>query len=234
MSSASVNRASAGKIWAVPNLVKPCSQAVDWIWRRNRSFIVLAAELGSAAGLFALAVFALSETRGELWPRQVFSATLGLLLICRFAGLWSVRLYSRTLCSASIPDFISIVNVATITTLAFWALVARLFSQLKMPAALFLLDWALVLLLWGALHFGTRVVGAKQMGMGRKTGKGVIVVGAGDAGVTLLKDLAQGRGGSCRVLALVDDNPEKWGRSVCGVPVVGEQSEGSSANRGRK
>jgi FlaA1/EpsC-like NDP-sugar epimerase len=220
MNSVSVQQVSGGKSWPAPSLVPVLSRAVDWAWRTHRSLLVLGMELVLAAGSYILAVVALSDARSATWPAQVFSVTLGLLLICRLAGLWSVRLYSRSLRSASIPDFISILNVTSATTAVFWALAVSFFPQLRIPPVVFVLDWALLLLLWGALHFGTRVIQAKQAAW-RKTGKRVIVVGAGDAGITLLKDLAQNQSASCRVIALIDDNPEKWGRSICGVRIAG-------------
>jgi FlaA1/EpsC-like NDP-sugar epimerase len=220
MNSVSVPQTSREKTWLAPRLFATLSGAVDWAWRVHRSLIILGAELVLAAGSYTVAVYALSEARSDFWPGQVFSATLGLLLVLRLAGLWSVRLYSRSMRSASVPDFISIVNVVSTTTVVFAALVLHFLPRLKVPIAIFLLDWALLLLLWGALHFGARVLRAKRAEW-RKTGKRVIVIGAGDAGITLLKDLAQDQSGSCRVLALVDDNPEKWGRSICGVFVAG-------------
>jgi FlaA1/EpsC-like NDP-sugar epimerase len=220
MNSVLVEQAAGEKSWADWGLTASLSRMMDWGWKAHRSLLVLSMEMLLAGASYTLATFAWSETRGELWGAQVLASSLALLLGCRLVGLWSVQLYSRSLRSASIPDLIAIVKVASGTTLAFWALAIWRFPQLKMPSGLFVYDWAIVLLLWGGLHFGLRVVKAQQRTW-RKSGKRVIVVGAGDAGITLLKDLAQDQAGSCRVMALVDDNPEKWGRSICGVPVAG-------------
>jgi FlaA1/EpsC-like NDP-sugar epimerase len=220
MNSVSVEQAAGEKIWSGQGFTGSLSRMMRWAWRTHRSFMVLGAEIFLAAASYTLAVFAWSETRGDLWAIGVLSSTLALVLACRLVGLWSVRLYSRSLRNASIPDLISIVNVASATTVAFWAVVTWRLPQLKMPPALFIFDWAILLLMWGAMHFGMRVLKTQQKKW-RKTGKRVLVVGAGDAGITLLKDLAQDQSESCRVVALIDDNPEKWGRSICGAPVVG-------------
>ena len=221
MNSVSVEQAAGEKIWSGQGFTGSLSRMMRWAWRTHRSLMVLGAEIFLAAASYTLAVFAWSETRGDLWAIEVLSSTLALVLACRLVGLWSVRLYSRSLRNASIPDLISIVNVASATTVAFWALVTWRFPQLKMPPALFIFDWAILLLMWGAMHFGLRVLKTQQKKW-RKTGKRVLVVGAGDAGITLLKDLAQDQSESCRVVALIDDNPEKWGRSICGAPVVAQ------------
>jgi FlaA1/EpsC-like NDP-sugar epimerase len=49
----------------------------------------------------------------------------------------------------------------------------------------------------------------------------VVIVGAGDAGMMLLKELALNSESPCLPVAVVDDDAEKWGRTIHGVPVVG-------------
>ena len=220
MSSMSVEQVVGERSRRERGLAQYLLRTTSWAWSTHRSAIVIAAELLLGAISYTFATFAWSESRDAYWATQVLSSTLALMLVCRLAGLWSVRLYSRSLRSASVPDFISIVNAASATTVVCWALVIWLFPQLKMPSGFFIFDWAILLLMWGGLHFGLRILKTQQKAW-QKKGKRLIVVGAGDAGVTLLKDLAQDPTGSCRVVALIDDNPEKWGRSICGAPIVG-------------
>jgi FlaA1/EpsC-like NDP-sugar epimerase len=220
MNSVSIPQAPDQKIWPGQGSAGAASRMLRRLWAGHRSLIILSAEMILAAASYALAAFAWSETRGDLWPSQVLSSTLALLLVCRLVGLWSAKLYNRSLRSASIPDLISIINIASATTVAFWALAVWLFPELKMPVGLFIFDWAIVVLMWGAMHFGLRLIKTQQKTWS-KSGKRVIVVGVGDAGITLLKDLAQDQTRSCRVVALIDDDPKKWGRSICGSSIVG-------------
>lgn len=48
-----------------------------------------------------------------------------------------------------------------------------------------------------------------------------MIVGAGDAGMRILKELALDSGSSCRPVAIVDDDATKWGRRRYEVPIVG-------------
>ena len=173
-----------------------------------------------AAVSYILAVFAFAETRGTGWPGQVLWATLGVMMVFRLGGLASVGLYRRSLRHASVPDFISILQAVVASSLLGGVSLAWLFPLLRVPAAALVMDAAFLTLLWGGLHFGARVLKTQQVAW-RKGGKRVVVVGAGDAGITLLKDLAQDAAAASRAVAIVDDNPEKWGRTILGVPVVG-------------
>src|SRR5271163_2285610 len=82
--------------------------ASSWAWKKQRSALVVGAELCLAAVAYGSAVFAFAETRGAGWASQVLGATLGVMIFFRLGGLLSVRLYRRSLRHASVPDFISI------------------------------------------------------------------------------------------------------------------------------
>jgi FlaA1/EpsC-like NDP-sugar epimerase len=195
-------------------------KALNIDWKANQCFTVLTAEVLLACISYILAVFAFAESRDEGWLTQVVWATLGPVIAFRLAALLSVRLYSRSLRHAGIPELISIAKIVSASSIMMGASIVWLFSTLNVPAAVFVMDWAIVLLLWGGLHLGNRILRTEK-GSWRRDGKKVLVVGAGDAGITLLKDLAQDSSSLARPVALVDDNPEKWGRSILGVPVVG-------------
>ncbi|MGD0425867.1 MAG: nucleoside-diphosphate sugar epimerase/dehydratase [Candidatus Acidiferrales bacterium] len=196
------------------------ARVAGWAWRKHRSALVLGAELFLAAVSYSLAVFAVAETRGVGWPGRALWATLGVMIVFRLGGLVSVQLYRRSLQHASVPDFISIVKAVATSSLLAGAATAWVLPALRVPAAALFVDAAFLILLWAGFHFGARVLKTERAEW-RKDGKRVMVVGAGDAGITLLKDLAQDAAAASRAVAIVDDNPEKWGRTILGVPVVG-------------
>jgi FlaA1/EpsC-like NDP-sugar epimerase len=198
------------------------SKIPPWKWpaRLARVSLVVVAELALAAISYTLAVCLLAEARGAVWATGVLGQTLGLLVLFRLAALVSVRLYRRSLRHASVADLLAIAKAASASSLLFWGFVSWQFAQLKVPFAVFAVDWAFLQLLWGGLHFGSRVIETQQA-VWRTDGKRVVIVGAGDAGISLLKELALDSASTCLPVAVVDDDPEKWGRTIHGVPVVG-------------
>jgi len=198
--------------------------AVNWAMGARRFLLVLLSEILFAAVSYACAVTALSDTRGRGWAMHVLSSTIIVLLLCRFVGLASVRLYRRSLLYASIPDLLSIAKAVSLTSVLFWALAAWHFRPLRIPEAAFLLDWAFLQILWAALHFGVRILKTQQA-TARRDGKRVLIVGAGDAGMMLLKEMALDPASPCRPVAIVDDDCAKWGRRYFSVPVIGGTSE---------
>ncbi|MGB8653020.1 MAG: nucleoside-diphosphate sugar epimerase/dehydratase [Candidatus Acidiferrales bacterium] len=199
-------------------------RAAGRIWRAHRFVAVLGAEIALAAISYSLAVVMLADGRGGDWAARVLGDTLGLLLVFRITGLASVRLYRRSLRYANLADLLSIAKAVSLTSIVFGAFAWWQFPALKIPAAVFLMDWTLLLILWGGLHFGVRILKA-QRAVGRRAGKRVVIVGAGDAGLTLLRELALDSTSPCRPVALVDDDPGKAGRTIYGVPVEGGTCE---------
>ena len=213
---------TAGREGACPP--GPLSAALlrSWQWAAGaRKFLlVLVSEIVLAVASYVLAVSAMGETRQPAWTVNVLAATLGLLIVFRFGALASVRLYRRSLRYASIPDLVSIAKAVTGSSILFCGFVWWQFPSLKIPAAVFAIDWAFLQLFWGGLHFGVRVLKAQQASS-RRGGRRVAIVGAGDAGIMLLKDLVFDPGSPCRPVALFDDDSAKWGRTIFGVPIVG-------------
>jgi FlaA1/EpsC-like NDP-sugar epimerase len=190
----------------------------------DRSVFVLLAETVLAALSYALAVFLLAQARANAWAIEVLRSTLGLAAAFGLAASGSLRLYRRSLRYPSGLDVVAIVEAVSLHVLLLGAFAWWQFPQLKIPAGVFVVDATFLCLFWGGLHFGARVR-RMQKAVGRTHGKRAVIVGAGDAGMTMLKELALDPASPCRPVALVDDDPNKWGRALYGVPVLGGTKE---------
>ncbi|MDD2834408.1 MAG: nucleoside-diphosphate sugar epimerase/dehydratase [Methylotenera sp.] len=89
------------------------------------------------------------------------------------------------------------------------------------PRSVLVLDPLLLVLMMGGSRFVYRAWKEHQLyGMTLKQGSPVIVLGAGEAAVALVKDLA--RSTQWRVIGLLDDDPSMTGREIFGVKVKGQ------------
>ncbi|MGN1144657.1 MAG: polysaccharide biosynthesis protein [Anaerovoracaceae bacterium] len=95
----------------------------------------------------------------------------------------------------------------------------------RMPLSYYLFGIMIQFLLTLGIRFSYRFVllerkrqanSAKASDAGR-----VLLVGAGEAGRMILRDIRNNRDSDDVVYAIIDDNPNKWGRYIDGVPVVG-------------
>jgi len=187
---------------------------------RAKANLVPLAHLALVFPSYALSIFAVSEGRGDTWALEVFRETIGTLVVLRLASMLWLQLHRRSLRHANALDLIAILKAVSLSSLLFWVTTLFLFRRLSLPSAVFLMDAAFLILLWCGLHFGSRVLRARNAAA-RKAGKPVLIVGAGDAAATVLKELTLDSRSLCRPVAIVDDDPHKLGRSICGVRVEG-------------
>jgi FlaA1/EpsC-like NDP-sugar epimerase len=198
--------------------------ALAWLDTNARaidpSIFVLLAEGLLAAFCYAVSVYLITQGRGAAWTVGVLRHTLGLSAAFPLALSLAVQLHRRSLRYANVFDLITIVKVVSLSSIVFGAFVWSQFPQLKIPIAVFVVDAALLLIAWGALHCSTRARHAHKAA-GRTTGTRAVIVGAGDAGMAVLKELALDASSPSRPVAVVDDDSAKWGRTLYGVPIVG-------------
>lgn len=121
---------------------------------------------------------------------------------------------------ASVNDLKRIM-FAVISTTALAALVLLMLQTgTLIPRSVLILNPILLVMMMGGSRFAYRAWKEHQLyGMTLKQGKPVIVLGAGEATVALVKDLA--RSTQWRVIGLLDDDSGIIGREVFGVKVLG-------------
>ena len=133
------------------------------------------------------------------------------------AIFWLSGLYRGIWRYASIPDLLRIgmaVGIAALTSTALFAML-----QIPVPRSVLIFDPVLLAMFMGGSRFACRVWKERTLNSltdGQR--EPVVVVGAEEAAVTLIKELA--RGTQWRVAAVFDDDDAKIGRQLQGVNVM--------------
>ena len=128
-----------------------------------------------------------------------------------YRGLWRF---------ASLPDLKRIVAAVTVTA-ALVPLVLVMFRiHAVVPRSVLLLDPVLLIMIMGGSRFAYRAWKEHRLyALFAAQGEPVLVLGAGEAGASLLKELV--RTSEWRVIGLLDDDPSKHGRLLHGIKVLG-------------
>lgn len=184
----------------------------------GRAAAVLAAELLAAAAAYAIAAFATVPRFED--ALSIISETAAIALTFRLAALLSSRLYRRSIRFATAPDLTCIAKAVLAAELPLAAFALWQFPMLHLSTGFFVVDAAFLLLAWSALHFGFRVARAHRSAL-NKSGRKALIIGAGDAGIMLLKEIAADAASTFQPVAILDDDPSKWGRTIAGLPVRG-------------
>jgi FlaA1/EpsC-like NDP-sugar epimerase len=123
---------------------------------------------------------------------------------------------------ASLQDAIEIFKVISISSVmaVFTVMYLHYFSYF--PRSIFLLDWFLLFFMVSSSRLIWRIYRETYYvplaGKGRKA----LIVGAGDAGSMLLKEMRKQRNSGYQVIGFVDDDREKQGMRLHRVPVLGD------------
>lgn len=122
---------------------------------------------------------------------------------------------------ASVSDLKRIFLAIAAATALITAALFMLQTDIVIPRSVIILDPLLLILMMGGSRFVYRAWKEHQLyGITLKQGNPVIVLGAGEAAVALVKDLA--RSPQWQVVGLLDDDSSMLGREIFGVKVKGK------------
>jgi FlaA1/EpsC-like NDP-sugar epimerase len=147
-----------------------------------------------------------------MWTAILFAVPLQ-------AGVfWLGGLYRGIWRFASIHDLRRIVFLAGFSALCAAAMMLML--RLDIPRSVLVLNPLLLILMMGGSRFAYRAWKEHQLyNLMHLQGEPVIVLGAGEAGIMLLKSLSQSR--DWRIVGFLDDNPHLHHLQLYGVSVLG-------------
>jgi FlaA1/EpsC-like NDP-sugar epimerase len=121
---------------------------------------------------------------------------------------------------AGIYDLRAIVAAVFASSFGFLLIASTPFGPPVYPVSILIVDAVLLTWMLGAVRLSRRV--AKELSHGRH-GKLVLIVGAGDAGELIARDM--GNSSAYQPVGFVDDDPAKVGHRIHGVPVLGSCAE---------
>ena len=146
--------------------------------------------------------------------------TMALAVPVQTVAFWRFGLYRGIWRYASVSDLQRILLAVSLATLVVAALLFMSGLQQLVPRTVLILDPLLLVLAMGGSRFAYRAWKEHELyGEMRLRGEPVLVLGAGDAAVNLIKEVA--RSEEWRVVGLLDDDPDKSDRVINGVRVLG-------------
>lgn len=156
-----------------------------------------------------------------LTPWLQFAPIYAVVCIVTF---WKLRLYQ------SMWRFVSFVelerlSIASLCLGIFHAVFITVLIR-RMPITYYVFGAMIQFLLTALVRFAYRFIILLRSKDAKKTMQiRVMVIGAGEAGQMLLRDLHGAGESNERVFCIIDDNQGKWGRFIDGVPIVGGRDD---------
>ncbi len=133
---------------------------------------------------------------------------------------WLRNMYHQIWRSVNIYD---VVDMVISIFLAYgMSCLAWLLFQISLPRSVLVMELLFLLVLQVAMRCAMRlsVMLSRKVSNG-KDGERLLVIGGGEAGRALIHEIQMGNKLVGRVCGIIDDNPQKWGMYLNGVPILG-------------
>ncbi len=199
----------------------------DW---RARATLIVALDSICVAVSYALALllrfdFIWSQIPIELLTN--YQIIVAPMMAVAVAVLWRMRLYHSIWSFASINELMRLM-VAWLAIALLLPLLA-LVPGMQMPISFWLAGGFLGFAGTTAIRFSYRIARVLRLRRGRHDFKRVMVVGAGESGRVIIREIKGNLNMGLQVVCAIDDNAGKWGRYLEGVPIVGGREDIASA-----
>lgn len=156
---------------------------------------------------------------------RVLVQSLPMIVPLKLLVFASFGLYRGVWRHLGIQDAIAIAKAVTLSSVLAVAAMTMLFRFDLFPRSVFVIDWMALLLLVAGCRVLIRVIRDYLFSLSDMRGKRVVIVGAGDAGVMTLREFQNNSKLGCVPLGFLDDDPDKQGRIIHGVPVLGGREQ---------
>jgi FlaA1/EpsC-like NDP-sugar epimerase/EAL domain-containing protein (putative c-di-GMP-specific phosphodiesterase class I) len=165
------------------------------------------------------------------WERYQYGIVIAtiIFLVVKLSVFTALGLYKRYWRYASIEELIQIAVVTTAAVITEILILSVLeyvheFPAYLVPRSLPLLDGILTFILVGAIRFSVRAVERSNSQIKQYSRRDrSLIVGAGNAGVSMLQEIQRNHKLGLNPVAFIDDDPQKLGLTIRGIPVVGNR-----------
>ena len=151
--------------------------------------------------------------------------------VCCILVFWGMRLYKSIWRFASYTELIRVAMATIVTGIIQTVGITVLF--MRMPISYYVFGIVLQFFAVLGIRFSYRLVlklrNLQMRKLHEASATNVMIIGAGKAGQTILRELHTSQELDVNVCCIIDDNPNKWGRYIDGVPVVGNRDDILSA-----
>ena len=194
------------------------------------AFFLMLFDLAAVAGSYLLALWLRYDCHYTEIPREDLSAWLKFTPIyaaVSIAVFWALHLYQSIWKFASFNE-LKRISLASLLLGTVHTVLITLIHQ-RMPISYYVIGIIIQFLLVLCVRFAYRFVllerNKRKSSLQKATASRVMLIGAGAAGQLILRDLHNAKEVNERVCCIIDDDRNKWGRFIDGVPVVGGKDD---------
>ena len=194
-------------------------------WQKIGIYLAIYDFIAVCAAYFA-GLWIRFDCRYSLIPKEYLVSYLKFIPIYAILCLivfYVLRLYNSIWRFASYNELQRVMSSSLITALVHILGITVFFK--RMPISYYLFGTIIQFVLILAVRFSYRFIllerSKRESYIRRQEAKNVMIIGAGAAGQIILREIMHTTETEDKACCIIDDNPNKWGRNVEGIPVIG-------------
>lgn len=192
--------------------------------KKNRKEIMLLFDILAGVTAFYLAFYLRFD---GLIPDNffiVFKKYWLIYVISKIGASIVLGVYKRMWKYAGIVDLLVVVNAVTVAIL--FSISLSYYLQDIVPRSVYILTWVFDIVLSSGIKIAPKILNDKRIRINTsKYSKGILIVGAGDAGVLVVKELLRREDAELIPIGFIDDDKNKENLRIMGLPVLGAREQ---------
>ena len=200
---------------------------LKWIYK---SLLLCLADILIVMGSYFMALFMRFDFQIAMIPEEYIAGyfwSMPFWIVSTIVIYYIYKLYHSIWAFVSIAEVKRIVMADLVLIPVY--VIGAVFMELHMPKSYYFMGYIMSCVCCAGVRFSYRYIrfylnslqgGTKEEGKERDR---IMVIGAGTVGQTLIREIRKADSVHAKVVCAIDDNPEKKGRILEGIPIVGNR-----------
>ncbi len=193
-----------------------------------RRLIIVAIHLVLVLCAYILAFYLRFDFKIDNTYWQIIIKTLPILVCIKMVVFGYLGLFSGLWRYVSVDDIWRIIKAQVLATLCFITVIVFVHNFVGLPRSIFVLDCIFSFCLVAGVRFITRLFREKFRPVFGKNKKRILIVGAGEAGVLVLRESRNNPKTNMEIVGFIDDDKNKKNLRIQGKKILGARSDISS------
>ncbi|MEA1899613.1 MAG: nucleoside-diphosphate sugar epimerase/dehydratase, partial [Thermodesulfobacteriota bacterium] len=196
-------------------------------------FVLILADIVLLAIAYFLAYIVRFEAQVGANELLVIKQTIVPIVLCKLVVFYFFNLYRGMWRYTGIVDLLNVIKAVLVSSLIIITVVLMLSKFQGFSRSIFIIDAVFSLILIAGIRLTIRFLlstttttfSLNKNGINSNEHKKMIIIGAGDAGEKVVREIYDNPRMKCRIVGFVDDDKNKVGKQIHGIKVLGRIDE---------
>ena len=194
-------------------------------------FVLILADIVLLAIAYFLAYIVRFEAHVGASELLVIKQTIVPIVLCKLVVFYFFNLYRGMWRYTGIIDLLNVIKAVFVSSLIIITVVLMLSRFQGFSRSIFIIDALFSLILIAGIRLAIRFLlstatfSLNKNGINGNEHKKMIIIGAGDAGEKVVREIYDNPRMKCRIVGFVDDDKNKVGKQIHGIKVLGKIDE---------